>query len=1089
MKIEGAVADLAARERALDPRASFIVQAPAGSGKTELLIQRVLVLLAVAQKPEEIAAITFTRKAAAEMRKRIFAALDSARHEPRPASAHKAKTWDLGRAVVERSDALHWALEENTSRLRVQTIDALCASLTRQMPVLAKFGAQPQSVDDARLLYLEAARETLALVEDRDDVAADVASVLAHLDNNVERAERLIAGLLGRRDHWLRSLQGADDRAALEAVLADICRIATARARDLFPAGDGKYALPPLDDMPAWRAVADTYVTKDGAWRKKGVPAELSANGQLREALCALRSVPNAHYDEAQWRVLGAILRLARIAVGQLKRVFAAHGEADFTEIAQGALRALETDAGPTDLLLALDYSIRHILVDEFQDTSFTQYELLRMLTSGWTPDDGRTLFLVGDPMQSIYRFREAEVGLFLRARREGIGGVALEPLTLSANFRSQAGIVGWVNETFGRVMPEVEDIALGAVPYSASDAVQAEIAGAVTVHPFFNGDLAGEARAVAEIARAALASPGLDPDKPSTAAILVRNRKHLEEIVPRLRASGIPFRAIEIEPLGERPVVLDLVALTRALVHLGDRTAWLAVLRAPWCGLSLDDLARLAEVEPPAPPVPGEAPRRHELETVWEAMHPSARVAALSPQGGRRLARVRDAFAHALAQRRRGLLRDAVEGLWLAIGGPACAEDAGGLEDAYAYLDHLEEAERGGALPDMTIFENSLRELYASPGPDAGERLQVMTIHKAKGLEFDTVIVPGLGAGARGEERKLFVWMERPIARGGGEAIEFQFLLSPIGATGADPDATYEYIRALDKEKDAIQDARLLYVASTRPRRAHHLLGDVRRDATAQPARHSAPRKEALLHPLWPVVERHFAEASAEASNAPLPPRRVARGEEIVRLAEGVADAPMPAAVQWEAPSVPRDAEDEVEFSWVGEAARHAGSVVHRWLQRIADDSMKGWSRERVMALRPAVRRALVARGLSESDVDAYATRVIDALAGSLDDPRGRWILGPHKDARTEYRISARVGGEMRRLVIDRMFTDDDGRRWIVDYKTSSHEGGGLEEFLDLQLTRYARQLGGYASAFTDGETSLGLYFPLVKGWREWKP
>ena len=1088
MKIEGAVADLAARERALDPRASFIVQAPAGSGKTELLIQRVLVLLAVAQKPEEIAAITFTRKAAAEMRKRIFEALTAARHDPRPASPHKAKTWDLARAVVERSDAQKWALEENPSRLRVQTIDALCMSLTRQMPVLAKLGAQPRIVDDAQLHFLEAARETLALVEERDDVAADVASVLAHLDNNVERAERLIAGLLGRRDHWMRLGQDADNRAALEAVLADICRAAAQRARDLFPAGGGKYALPPVDDMDAWRAVAKGYTTAENAWRKRGVPAELAGNDELLEALCALRALPSPRYDEAQWRLLGAILRLAWVAVAQLKLVFAAHGEADFTEISQAALRALETDEGPTDLLLALDYAIRHILVDEFQDTSFTQYELLGKLTSGWTPDDGRTLFLVGDPMQSIYRFREAEVGLFLRARREGIGDVALEPLTLSANFRSQAGIVGWVNDTFRRVMPEVEDIALGAVPYSPSEAVHGEVAGGVTVHPFFNGDLAGEARAVAEIARAALASPGLDPGRPSTAAILVRNRKHLEEIVPRLKASGIPFRAIEIDPLGERPVVLDLVALTRALAHLADRTAWLAVLRAPWCGLSLDDLAKLAEVEPPAPAVPGEAPRRPELETVWEGMHQSARVAALSPEGGRRLARVRDAFGPALANRRRGLLRDAVEGVWLALGGPACAEDRGGLEDAYAYLDHLEAAEEGGALPDMAIFASSLRNLYASPDPAAGERLQVMTIHKAKGLEFDTVIVPGLGAGARAEERKLFVWMERPIARG-EDAIEFQFLLSPIGATGAESDPTYEYIRALDKEKDAIQDARLLYVASTRPRRAHHLLGQVGRDAATQPAKLTPPRREALLHPLWPVVERHFAAASAQASNAPPPPRRVPRDGEMVRLAEGVADAPMPPALEWRAPGEERDPEAEVEFSWVGEAARHAGSVVHRWLQRIADDGMREWDRERVMALRPAVRRALVARGLSETDVDAYATRVIDALAGSLEDPRGQWILGPRKDARTEYRISAMVKGELRRLVIDRLFTDDDGRRWIVDYKTSSHEGAGLEQFLDLQLDRYAPQLGGYSSAFPAGEVSLGLYFPLVKGWREWKP
>src|SRR5947208_482158 len=117
------------RERALDPEASFIVQAPAGSGKTELLIQRFLVLLARVERPEEITAITFTRKAAAEMRKRILDVLHLARHEPLPSAAYRARTWELGRAVLERSDALGWAIEEGASRLRVQTIDALCASL------------------------------------------------------------------------------------------------------------------------------------------------------------------------------------------------------------------------------------------------------------------------------------------------------------------------------------------------------------------------------------------------------------------------------------------------------------------------------------------------------------------------------------------------------------------------------------------------------------------------------------------------------------------------------------------------------------------------------------------------------------------------------------------------------------------------------------------------------------------------------------------------------------------------------------------------------------------------------------------------
>src|SRR4029079_5189052 len=124
------------------------------------------------------------------------------------------------------------------------------------------------------------------------------------------------------------------------------------------------------------------------------------------------------------------------------------------------------SEGEPTDLALALDYRIRHLLVDEFQDTSISQYELAARRPQGGEPGAGRTVFAVGDPMQSIYLFREAEVGLFLEARRSGIGSVELEALELSANFRSQAGIVEWVNETFSGVMPPREDAIAGAVAY-----------------------------------------------------------------------------------------------------------------------------------------------------------------------------------------------------------------------------------------------------------------------------------------------------------------------------------------------------------------------------------------------------------------------------------------------------------------------------------------------------------------------------------------------------------------------------------------------------------------------------------------------
>src|SRR5438477_5242038 len=179
------VPDAPQRERALDPAASFIVQAPAGSGKTEILIQRFLALLARVDRPEEIAAITFTIKAAAEMRGRIFDALGRARREACPDTPHEERTWQLARAALERNDALGWKLEESAERLRVQTIDALCASLTRQMPVLSGFGAQPEVVEDASALYREAARNLLGALEDADDDAAgDVAQLLRHVDNN-----------------------------------------------------------------------------------------------------------------------------------------------------------------------------------------------------------------------------------------------------------------------------------------------------------------------------------------------------------------------------------------------------------------------------------------------------------------------------------------------------------------------------------------------------------------------------------------------------------------------------------------------------------------------------------------------------------------------------------------------------------------------------------------------------------------------------------------------------------------------------------------------------------------------------------------
>ncbi len=294
------------------------------------------------------------------------------------------------------------AIADIAPRLRVQTIDALCASLTRQMPVLARFGAQPEIVDDARELYHEAARRTLALAP----ANAPAEHLLAHLDNNLDTAGGLLAAMLARRDQWLRKTGGAPTRAELEAAFAAERKRLLAFACELLP--------------DACEELAQELLTKEGTWRKRHARAQsLATRMRTADMQAASGRAARIAARGVQRGAMGGIARDARVAAARGGRscmlVFGERGQVDFTEVAQGAVRALGDPDAPTDLLLSLDVRIKHILVDEFQDTSISQWELLERLTAGWQPDDGRTMFVVGDPMQSIYRFREAEVGLFLR--------------------------------------------------------------------------------------------------------------------------------------------------------------------------------------------------------------------------------------------------------------------------------------------------------------------------------------------------------------------------------------------------------------------------------------------------------------------------------------------------------------------------------------------------------------------------------------------------------------------------------------------------------------------------------------------------
>jgi len=1125
--------DQSARDRALDPTASFIVQAPAGSGKTGLLTQRFLVLLARAEYPEEVVAITFTRKAANEMRERVLKALDEARVSDRPEKSYEARTWDLARTVLERDIALQWRLVLNPERLRIFTIDSFCSALTRQMPVLSRLGAAPTAADDPERLYRDAAQAAIAHLEENDPWSDSIDRLLDHFDNEMGRARAQIAEMLARRDQWMRHLidaRSADERrTALEAAMKAVNGAALQKVTALAPAALSKevaalarYASANLAGQPehavhacaslatwpgatpgqhrAWEGLAAILLTGKDDWYRSvnvtnGFPPSHKKGGnkgeseqreamkarmqsllaqlrdgslEFRDALAAVRHLPGDRYDDESWDAVEALTAVLRLAVGELAVAFKRRGQADFTEISQGALAALGGVSEPTDLALHLDYRIRHLLVDEFQDTSISQFELLERLTAGWQPGDGRTLFLVGDPMQSIYRFRQAEVGRYLQARHEGVGPVRPESLTLTSNFRSTTGVVDWVNHAFARILPEKEDIDAGAVPYSPAVAGRESGTGpAVTVHAFIDDDGVREAETVVDLVAAARAS------RPAgTIAVLVRSRSHLVRIASHLKQSNLFFRAVDIERLDERPVVQDLFALTRALTHPADRAAWLAVLRAPWCGLTLADLEALVAGQPE--------------ETVWNLIQDETPLARISADGRSRLARTRELLLPALAAVGHEPLRRVVEGAWLQLGGGACVERKTDLEDARIFLELLDALDEAGTVPDYRQLTERMEELYAQPDVLAPETLQLMTIHKAKGLEFDTVILPGLGRTPRPDMPPLLRWL--PTSEPAGSP---GLLLAPVRATGADHGALYNYIGARESEKARYESGRLLYVASTRAKDQLHLLGSVKRPTKGE----IKPKSSSLLALLWPLVEDDFRQAAARPEMpAVFTPAPVETGN-LRRLVNDWTPPSLPPAVAWQAGALPALPEElpPVEFDWATETARHVGTVVHRALQQIGREGIERWSAAHLKALEPGFALALTRTGVPSNQLGGAVKRVREAIDRALRDSRGMWLFdAAHQNPRSEYPLTIDDQGQLATVIIDRTFVDKNGVRWIVDFKTGPHTGGGVDEFLDREQQRYRGQLERYAAVLNQFDplpTRLGLYFPLLGGWREWEP
>jgi ATP-dependent exoDNAse (exonuclease V) beta subunit len=1202
--------DQAQRRQALDPGSSILVQAPAGSGKTDLLTRRFLRLLAEVDHPGQVVAITFTRAAAAEMRHRILSELERAGTSDASAEPDDPYSMSaLARRALHHSQRLDWHLLDLPAQLRISTIDSFCRELALQQPLLTELGGQLDISDQPTELYRRAARLALEKIDSGNaQLTAAIESLLLWRDNNWQDLEDQLVLMLAQRDRWMHDFVLDRDpdwtalRERLERPFAQAVRETLARLDPLFDqvpnAREEALALArfaclqtrgavckSLAEQPKFPAssasnesledarhalvdLADLLLTGTGTFRKQinksqGFPTDrkaekarilnliqsLGAVSALESTLAAVRDLPPARYTEEDWKIVQSCFILLRQAAAELRTVFAETGAVDYTEVSQIAARVLrDADGQPTDAALALADGIRHLLVDEFQDTSRRQHRLLASLVAAWPDSGGRTLFVVGDPMQSIYFFRDADAELFPRVQTIGLELPDSEPHTftpvrLSANFRTEPGLVTQLNTDFTQVFAAndgsgvtfasaepARDSANGLHPprvlhldfIPQTDRSRSTDSAALqrkaTIASQREATRDAQTTRIVELIRSHMLR--IDQARAAGAkyriAVLGRARTALAPIAQALRESDIPFRAVELEQLRDRPEILDALALARALLNPQDRVSWLGVLRAPWCGLVLADLHQLAGADDPESlrqPIPALlAARLHLLSS--EGQHAAQRIL-----------RAFDSVPALRAAQPTAALGTWLQQVWLSLGGAACVDATArvNLDLLWTCLDHLPGGEQDILSPAL---DTALQNLTAQPDPaaEADCGVQLMTIHKSKGLEFEVVIVPELQAGGGRSTGKLLSWLERGLPQPDGSGDITEFLIAPLQPRGTDRGSAKAWVDRVYRERESQEMRRILYVAATRARQELHLF--------ARPEfrlEDGAPiliePKSCLLATAWPAlaaeVHTRFNDWAASAQPATEDPLE---GElrDLVAGASNILVMPLPITptslrrlpADYN-PPLDRLPAASAEESPIGMGAarlyeRHEGGLLSRALGSAVHKLLEELSRLRLQQEWPAARSALAqfapriaadvrSSGIHPAPAQSLASRALSIALSASNDAHGQWILSPHPEAASEAAWAGVVSGSLRTVRVDRLFragldplSAGDNAWWVIDYKTAHDDDLDPAEALPRFRALFAPQLETYAAVLRNlhpgAQLRAALYYPrmLLFDWWE---
>lgn len=1000
---------------ACDPARSSIVEACAGAGKTWMLVSRILRALLAGAEPQQIVAITFTRKAAGEMRERLsewlagFAAADEAAQ--RQALLDRGLDAPEAERLRPRLAALQGELLRGGRGVEVRTFHGWFSQLLRAAPMslLAELGIAPelQLIEDEAELMPQLWRRFHARVLADAGLLADFqALTLARGRHNLR--EWLKAAFAKRVELGL-----ADAAGVLEASLLPPARDPAERFEQLAPSlaelaselGRGgataQAAAAALVDAGSFEEVWSALFTATGSPRKFGKLCD--ALPQLRPLCADLEALRTDFDQQAAAEQHARMARLARVLVAEFDALKRSRGLVDMNDLERGALALLARPELAGWVQQRLDAQVRHLLIDEFQDTSPLQWQALHGWLSAYAGAGGGariSVFIVGDPKQSIYRFRRAEPRVFIAARDFVLGGLAGVALACDHTRRNAPEVLAAVNGALDGVLdgfrphttegPPGSDALAGLWLLDGPPGEKAEreldplawrpSLTAPRHEPEFERRAAEAQRVAACIAGLLAARPDLGPQD---IFVLARKREPLRQLSAALTAAGIPHAAPEETLLAEAPAVRDLLALLDALASPGHDHSLAQALASPLFGIGDDELLRIAQaagrvayLDAPAAPQP---------TPWWEAVQVLASPSPALARARGLLASWREAAA--LSTPHELLDRIVHEGELLPrlLAASPPTEAAARVQSVQAMLRAALDLD-GGRYAQLYGLVRALRSrplTWAAASGEAG--VQLLTIHGAKGLEAEVVVL--LDADAAPPKAETYgLLLDWPVAQPAPRQAAF------FGSETKPPPSLAGLV-AQEQAAREREEFNALYVALTRARRTLIL--------SRTPAKRPQPSWWARLAPLgqpWPLPLQ-----DGQAADAPAP-----------------CWWPLPA---WQGQRVPlpERAADNARAAQVGEA-------LHRVLEWVSQPGQN----------QPL---AVLLAGSSQAfGLDAAGRQQLErSVKAILASAEARPFFDPAELLWAGNEVAVTVaGGEGRidRLVQRRATASEPASWWVLDYK-----------------------------------------------------